>query len=62
MGLTKTPFCRPPLAELDAKYYSDVEAALEGAGLLGIGDVMYDSIKTPVPAGMSPPSTNSINP
>ena len=42
MGLIKTPHCRPPLAELDPKFYNDVESALEGAGLLdfkALGDV-----------------------
>mmetsp|Transcript_31193 Transcript_31193/g.65908 ORF Transcript_31193/g.65908 Transcript_31193/m.65908 type:complete len:359 (+) Transcript_31193:141-1217(+) len=44
IGLTKTPYCRPPLAELDPKFYSDVETALEAAGLTGF------DVKVPVPA------------
>ncbi|KAL3795647.1 hypothetical protein HJC23_002054 [Cyclotella cryptica] len=46
MGLISTPFCRPPLAELDSKFFDDVDAALEGAGLLGFGDVTH--AKAPV--------------
>lgn len=30
-----TPYCRPPLDELDTKFYKDVETALEAAGLIG---------------------------
>ena len=36
MGLISSPYCRPPLCELDSKYYEDVETALEAAGLLGV--------------------------
>jgi 4-hydroxy-tetrahydrodipicolinate synthase len=38
MGLISTPYCRPPLSNLDAKYYNDVETAMEAAGLFGFGD------------------------
>ncbi|KAL9189656.1 hypothetical protein ACHAXT_009331 [Thalassiosira profunda] len=34
-GMIDSPYCRPPLDELDPKFYKDVEAALVGAGLVG---------------------------
>ena len=33
-GLIDTPYCRPPLCELDPKFHKDVEKALQAAGLL----------------------------
>lgn len=36
MGLIESPYCRPPLCELDAEFYEDVETALDAAGLLGL--------------------------
>ena len=33
-GLIESPYCRPPLCELDPKFHADVETALEAAGLL----------------------------
>jgi len=46
-GLIKSPFCRPPLAQLDAKYYKDVETALYAAGLLDFEILGFDA-KIPV--------------
>ncbi len=46
-GLISSPFCRPPLSELDTKYYKDVEAALYGAGLLDFEVLGFDA-KVPV--------------
>eukprot|EP01083_Nonionella_stella_P281865 959306_1 len=34
-GLIDSPYCRPPLDELDPKFHNDVEAALKAAGLIG---------------------------
>ena len=39
--------CRPPLAELDTKYYKDVETALYAAGLLDFEVLRFDA-KIPV--------------
>lgn len=32
-GIIDSPYCRPPLCELDPKFHADVETALEAAGL-----------------------------
>ena len=48
MGLIKSPYCRPPLAHLDSKFYNDVEAALQGAELLGpdiLGDMEQKAVR-----------------
>ena len=34
MGMIEHSFARPPLDDLDPKYYDDVETALRGAGIL----------------------------
>jgi len=46
-GLIESPYCRPPLAELDTKYYKDVETALYAAGLLDFEVLGFDA-KIPV--------------
>lgn len=51
MGLIKSPHCRPPLAELDQKFFNDVEDALKGAGLLDFGALDDIKMKAAVYAG-----------
>lgn len=51
MGLIKSPYCRPPLAELDPKFFNDVETALEGAGLLDFGALDDVKMMAAMPVG-----------
>lgn len=46
-GLIDSPYCRPPLDELDPNFHVDVEAALEAAGLLSFD---LNGLKVPQPA------------
>mmetsp|Transcript_31385 Transcript_31385/g.40312 ORF Transcript_31385/g.40312 Transcript_31385/m.40312 type:complete len:105 (+) Transcript_31385:17-331(+) len=46
-GLIESPYCRPPLCELDPKYHDDVETALKAAGLFNFD---LNEIKVPQPA------------
>ena len=48
VGLITSPYCRPPLSELDTKYYKDVETALFAAGLLDF-EVLGFEAKVPLP-------------
>jgi len=56
-GLIETPYCRPPLDELDPKFHADVEKALEAAGLLAFD--LKDVLKVPQPANALAESTGS---
>lgn len=60
-GLIDSPYCRPPLDELDPTFHRDVETALEAAGLIGF-DLNELKVPQPVNIGTSSAGSNKVAP